>query len=204
MSGTRTKVVCATAFATALVLLVSTQSEVGTALLSVGGGQNVDINSETRMQASDSEHSKAELGFVQMSVSADDGAWVPAGQPGLANHIQDAKDDEKEATMEEDGLKGHSILSAVGANDDQDDDDAMFVQDKVAEWTPLGQKVKSSYEDQKEHQGEKDSEMVSFMNDGLEGDNLLSAVGMADQMKPKDEAADLGTLRAEDLDFDLV
>jgi len=147
------------------------------------------------------DFSDEELGLVQVSASADDGTWVPGGQSGLATHIQDAKNDDEEASMKEDGLKGHSILSAVGANDD---DETMFIQDKVAEWTPMGQKVHSSqnYEDQKENKEEE--EMPSFMDDGLDGDDLLSAVGMGAHMKPKDEAADLGTLKAEDLDLDLV
>lgn len=153
------------------------------------------------------DFSDEELGLVQVAVSADDGAWVPSGQSGLSSAIKKSKDEDEAAEMKEDGLKGHSMLSAAGMSDDteqDDDEETMFIQDKVAEWTPVGQKVKAKDSQSYEEKKEKEEQESSYLDDGLDGDSLLSAVGLGDHMKPSDEAADLGTLKADDLDLDLV
>lgn len=162
----------------------------------------VGITQDAADDVENADFSDEELGLslVQVDATAD---WVPAGQPGLSGAIQHRKDDDEATEMKEDGLKGHSILSAVGAQDEEDEDDeTMFIQDQVADWKPKGQKVGSSqtYENTKE----KKQEMPEWTeDDGLEGDNLLSAVGMGG-FSSKDEAADLGMLKDEDLDLDLV
>jgi len=169
----------------------------GETVLSAVGITQDDDNSINYDDISDED-----LGLVQVSATADDDAWVPKGQPGLANQIRDTKDSDEENEMKEDGLKGHSMLSAAGVGETE-----FLQQDAVSSWKPKGQAVKKvkSYDnaqsDTEEDEFEHDEK---YMDDGIEGDDMLSAVGMGDHLKPTDEVGELGTLKAEDLDLDLV
>merc|ERR1711924_66552 len=105
--------------------------------------------------------------------------------------------DDEAASLKEDGLKGTHLLSSAGIGSEEETE---FLQaDKVADWTPKGQAVKASrtYKDDAE-----EKESSSLQEDGLEGDDVLSAVGMGDHMV-NDEMSELGTIKADELDLDL-
>lgn len=147
---------------------------------------------------SDEDYSDEELGLVQVEASE----WVPQGQGGLANAIQDREEDDEAAAVKEDGLQGTSLLSAVGVHTEAAE--TSFVQDSVTEWKPKGQKVHVKH--YHEHKEEEASEYMAARGlhaDGLEGDSLLSAVGLGDHMKAEDEMSDLGTIKEDELELDL-
>lgn len=154
-----------------------------TALSAVGIASDAD---------DDAGFTSEDLGLVQVEASE----WVPQGQTGLADTIHDREADDEAAEVKSDGLKGTSLLSAVGMSEE-----TAFVQDAVAEWKPKGQ-----HYEEKETFEESDSAFKmeqKLHDDGLEGEGVLSAIGMAEQNKPADEMADLGTIKDDELDLDL-
>merc|ERR1719197_784682 len=52
------------------------------------------------------------------------GDWTPQGQPGLAAEISKSREKEEADEMKSDGLKGHSVLSAVGLTKDNANEEA--------------------------------------------------------------------------------
>jgi hypothetical protein len=114
-----------------------------------------------------------DLNLVQEASSE----WVPKGQPGMKQQIDDLKSKEQESQLKDDGLKGRTVLSSVGMKGDKEDPlEFEFVQDD-SEWTPknsLSQQVEQiKQEDQKE----------KLKSDGLKGDSVLGSVGLDDDSK---------------------
>jgi hypothetical protein len=135
-----------------------------------------------------------ELGLVQVDASE----WVPQGQTGMAQSIQDAEAEDETAAVKEDGLKGTSLLGAAGLS--QESEETQFVQDSVSNWTPKGVEHPEEDESELENNYKHDK---ALHEDGLEGESVLSAIGMGDHMKAADEMSDLGTIKEDEFDLDL-
>jgi hypothetical protein len=135
-----------------------------------------------------------ELGLVQVDASE----WVPQGQMGMAQSIQDAEAEDETAAVKEDGLKGTSLLGAAGLS--QESEETQFVQDSVSNWTPKGVEHPEEDESELENNYKHDK---ALHEDGLEGESVLSAIGMGDHMKAADEMSDLGTIKEDEFDLDL-
>merc|ERR1712159_723294 len=141
----------------------------------VDGMTGHDILSAAGIQGSD--HEAAELLFYQEE-DFEGEEWAPTGQSGLSADIMKAKKSDQEDEMSNDGLRGHSVLSAVGITNDEDQDPDLFsfVQMETSEWTPtdsIGAEITKAHEEEKDHTAD------------LQGHNILSAVGIT-----KDEDAE--------------
>merc|ERR1712199_116076 len=76
-----------------------------------------------------------DLNLVQVQGSSSD--WVPKGQSGMKEQIEQLKAIEKKDKLQSDGLKGRSVLSSVGMKGDKDEAlEFEFVQDTDADWVP--------------------------------------------------------------------
>jgi len=117
-----------------------------------------------------------DLNLVQVQGSSSD--WVPKGQSGMKEQIEQLKAIEKKDKLQSDGLKGRSVLSSVGMKGDKDEAlEFEFVQDTDADWVPknpLSQEVEQIKQDEHDQQ---------LKDDGLKGSGLLSSVGMQDDSK---------------------
>jgi hypothetical protein len=229
----------------------------------VDGMTGHDILSAAGIQGSD--HEAAELLFYQEE-DFEGEEWAPKGQPGLSADIMNAKKSDQENEMSNDGLRGHSVLSAVGITNDEDQDPDLFsfVQMETSEWTPtdsIGAEITKAHEDEDKDDTadlmghnilsavgitkDEDAAETFFLqqpsqkgaiedfwtpkgqqlakediskeekkqpvkkivrqheNDDLEGQDILSAVGLGHHLRQGDEADVIGKVKAEDFDLDL-
>lgn len=121
-----------------------------------------------------------DLNLVQTQGSSDD--WVPKGQPGMKEQIDELKSIEQDDKLKNDGLKGRTVLSSVGLKGDKEEDpifsmDMNFVQMEDSDWTPnnpLNAQVAQIKQDEHEQQ---------LKSDGLKGDSVLGSVGLDDDSK---------------------
>jgi len=117
-----------------------------------------------------------DLNLVQVQGSSED--WVPKGQPGMAEQIDQLKSIEQDDKLKSDGLKGRTVLSSVGMKGDKEDPmEFEFVQDVDSDWTPnnpLSQQVAQIKQDEHEKK---------LKSDGLKGDSVLGSVGLDDDSK---------------------
>merc|ERR1712166_808006 len=147
----------------------------GTSMLSAAG-----IDDRADEEAS-------ETFFVQEST-----AWTPSGQAGMTEQIESAEESDEQAKIKADGLKGQSVLSAAAIDEDEDEE-------LIQEWTPVGQKIiGQTYEDDEEEK--KDTDPWNTPDDGLDGNDILSAVGMENHKKTASDEE--GLISAEDLGLD--
>merc|ERR1711865_656584 len=136
--------------------------------------------------AEDEEEEAPETFFLQEPT-----AWTPSGQAGMTEQIESAEESDEQAEIKADGLKGQSVLSAAAIDEDEDEE-------MIQEWTPVGQKVTvQTYED---HEQEKDTDPWNTPDDGLDGNDILSAVGMENHKKT--DSDEEGLISAEDLGLD--
>lgn len=83
--------------------------------------------------------------------------------------------------------------------DTQDEDDDLFLlqKDAVADWNPKGQEIDNENYDEEEEE-KKEQQPWNKPDDGLYGDDVLSAVGMGQHKKVQNEG-ELGAISADDL-----
>jgi len=131
--------------------------------------------------------------FLQMPSSS----WTPSGQPGLSSAIASAKSADEEDEAKNNGLKGSSILSAVGiAKDPKDDLEINFVQ-SITPQEPTGENIPTVMRyDREKHQ------LAIPEPDAIHGDSILAAANMAHHIKP-DELQTAGSMDDVKLDLGL-
>jgi len=163
--------------------------------------------------------------LLQQQAVVDDTEWVPQGQHGMSESIKQVRAAAKDDELKQDGIKGDTILSAAGLEAERDpaipDIDA---QDLLGEDSDtngemmLFQAPKSNFEpDDEEDESltikkaklpkareltsnyDYDGNAIKEPKEEPLGNDILSAIGMGDQ--EKDEIKELGTLKADDLDF---
>jgi hypothetical protein len=164
----------------------------GTGLLSSAG--------VTRGQDDDDDDFAEEMVFVQ------EPEWTPHGQAGMSEEIKSAEAEDDQAQIKADGLKGTGLLSALGMHNAREEENEELLQnqdakqDAVAGWNPKGQKIEDHHydEDEEKLQEEKPWDKP---DDGLYGDDILSAVNMGDHKKKSGED-ELGAITADDLGLD--
>merc|ERR1711871_32605 len=144
----------------------------------------------------DSDDFVNELSLLQTQASAE---WVPQGQSNLGSEIKAAEQEEEETQIKADGLKGDTVMAAAGIEDD-DEESILLQNDAVKDWSPKGQKIKAQEHDKDDDATADEKERERALDDGIYGDDLLSAAGMGDHKKNTDEAGELGTMTSEDFD----
>merc|ERR1711998_142028 len=129
-----------------------------------------------------------EYSFVQEYASVEE--WRPKGQIGLPEAISTAKVEDEKQAIKDDGLEGASILSAnhMGDYDLNEARDLLFLQtaasdDNGAEWTPTGQ---STLNTQLASVHSYDATHKKKNPAGLQGDSVLSAIGVKEAPSTKD------------------
>lgn len=126
--------------------------------------------------------------FSLVQTDSDSGDWEPSGQNGMSAAIAKAKADDEAAEDKADGFSAsNDILSA--ANMDQEASELLFYQEEDfsgEDWTPAGQTGLSDAIT-KARQDTYDDEI---RHDGLKGNGLLSAAGIA-QKEDEEEDLDL-------------
>jgi hypothetical protein len=138
-----------------------------------------------------------ELSLLQTQASAD---WVPQGQSNLGSQIKAASQEEEENQIKEDGLKGDTMMAAAGI-EEEEEESILLQNDAVSDWSPKGQQIKGAQEaTNNEEATDKQKEHEKTLDDGIYGDDLLSAAGMGDHKRSTDEAGELGTITSDDLD----
>lgn len=133
--------------------------------------------------ADESDEESPETFFLQEPT-----AWTPSGQAGMNEQIKSAEESDEQAEIKADGLKGQSVLSAVAIDEDEE---------MIQEWSPKGQQIAEETYVEEEN---KDADPWNKPDDGLDGDNILSAVGMEKHMKA--DSDEEGLISAEDLGLD--
>jgi len=149
------------------------------------------------------------------------GDWTPQGQPGLAAEISKSREKEEADEMKSDGLKGHSVLSAVGLTKDNANEEAevmdaeelaLFqappshlnkdgkIPQAITKKIPVVKTLKSSltYDEHPDYEKEEEDEVERDFG----GSDILSAIGMG-SLKQKPELERLGRITKDDLDFSL-
>lgn len=126
--------------------------------------------------------------FSLVQTDSDSGDWEPSGQNGMSAAIAKAKADDEAAEDEADGFSAsNDILSA--ANMDQEASELLFYQEEDfsgEDWTPAGQTGLSDAITKARH----DTYDDEIRHDGLKGNGLLSAAGIA-QKEDEEEDLDL-------------
>merc|ERR1711988_2033821 len=116
-----------------------------------------------------------ELALVQQD-------WSPSGQPGLNHELKQAHEQADEQQRKNDVLKGDSVLSSAGLDDDtpkKGDDDLdlglmQLIQEPEDDWEPRGQQGLDA--DISKAHNRADKEQLKI--DWLKGTDVLSSTGM--------------------------
>merc|ERR1712224_678934 len=122
----------------------------------------------------------------------------------IGAEITKAHEEEKDHTAD---LQGHNILSAVGITKDEDAEETFFLQQPAKGaiddfWTPKGQQLAKETSQEEKKQPVK-KVVKQHEDDDLEGQDILSAVGLGHHLRHGDEADVIGKVKAEDFDLDL-
>jgi len=139
-----------------------------------------------------------ELALVQQD-------WTPSGQTGLNHELKQAHQQADAQQRKNDGLKGDSVLSSAGLEDDtpkKDDDDLdlglmQLIQEPEDDWQPRGQPGLDA--DISKAHNRADKEQLKI--DGLKGTDVLSSTGMESagtDDKDDQDSTDIGDIFGHD------
>merc|ERR1711988_436428 len=139
-----------------------------------------------------------ELALVQQD-------WSPSGQSGLNHELKQAHEQADEQQRKNDGLKGDSVLSSAGLDDDtpkKGDDDLdlglmQLIQEPEDDWEPRGQQGLDA--DISKAHNRADKEQLKI--DGLKGTDVLSSTGMESagtSDKDDEDCTDIGDIFGHD------
>jgi len=136
------------------------------------------------------------ISFVQ--TDANDATWVPKGQAGISTKVKAAEQIDQDEQLASEGFSSDDDILSVAGNDDPMDETEL-IQDSVAEWSPQGQKIKVQETFETKKATEKAKKKPWAEDDGIYGDDILSAVSMGGHKKP-DEMKTFGSITDDDFD----
>jgi len=166
---------------------------------------------------------------ILVQTASDDEEWVPHGQDGMAEAINKVKQAAQEKELQDDGLKGDSVLDAVGisggakvnpampelsANDlySGDEEDLMLFQAPGSNFEGGDLKEKKAPTDTDKIEVndlpqaheltsdyDYDGTTIKEPKEEPLGDSILGAIGLSGQ---RNEIEQIGAIHADDLDLD--
>jgi len=155
-----------------------------------------------------------EFEFVQ----EEDSSWTPKNP--LSAQVAQIKEDEHREKLKSDGLKGNSVLSSAGLDDDSKDENGDHFLEFVQQWQPkplvgahkaaaptpvkaqkpLADPEDEEFEDDEDSSDEEQAEEYDKLGEESMGTDILGAGNMDHAKKQeKDSLAEVGALSLDDL-----